>query len=295
MDHERPPPGCRPRSARASDGPDRSAPGVPKGRGRGLAWRRQRRIHAGQALVAFDMVFAGRRPPAPGCEWWPGDRGCGAAPPKRRLDGSSTRSLPCSALIRTRSPAGGASQAAAAVQAEERRLLGAEPVDQAALGELHVGVGEHRVLRRGRASACAPTATPIGRARRGRSPPPPRPRRRRGSRRARRSPRRPSGRAWRAATTSTRGAPMRRDRGVAEERGAGDGGRHLEVAEVVGGVEAVDRPLAELVEVEIVPLARVLDGAEHEDARARARRRPRSRRCRGRRAAPPGPRASPPP
>ena len=80
-----------------------------------------------------------------------------------------------------------------------------------------------------------------------------------------------------------------------EEHGAGERRRHLEVAEVVGGVEAVDRPLAELVEVEVVPLARVLDGAEHEDAGA------------GRgadhvvddagplRAARPGPRASPPP
>ena len=41
------------------------------------------------------------------------------------------------------------------------------------------------------------------------------------------------------------------------------------MAQVIGRVEAVDRTFAQLVEVEIVALARMLEGAEHEDARSR--------------------------
>ena len=78
-----------------------------------------------------------------------------------------------------------------------------------------------------------------------------------------------AGRAWRWRRPRQR--PARRDGGVAEQRRAGNRVRHLEMAEMVGRVEAVERAVAELVELEVVPLARVVDRAEHEDARSRRR------------------------
>ena len=72
-----------------------------------------------------------------------------------------------------------------------------------------------------------------------------------------------------------------------------DGRRHLEVAEVVGRVEAVERAVAELVQVEVVALLRRRRGCRGRTRPALATRRRRSRRCPGRRRAPRAGRARP--
>jgi hypothetical protein len=65
----------------------------------------------GQALQAFDLVFAGRRPPAPGCEWWPGNGGA-VLPAPQAAERARPNIAACSARSRsTRRPSGSATSA----------------------------------------------------------------------------------------------------------------------------------------------------------------------------------------
>ena len=98
-----------------------------------------------------------------------------------------------------------------------------------------------------------------------------------GSRPARRCSRRRSGRPWRPQPLP-RTDRQKSQRSVAEQYRARHGIRHFEVAQVIGRVRAVERPVAELVQGKVMPLMRVVMGAEDEHAGAQALRRRRSRR-----------------
>ena len=86
-----------------------------------------------------------------------------------------------------------------------------------------------------------------------------------------------------SATTSTRGPSIGCSTASPAQHDARDRERHLEMAQVVGRVEAVERAFAELVQIEVVPLLRVVvrrRGRTRRGPASRRRRSPRRRRAR---------------
>src|SRR6266849_5609827 len=57
-----------------------------------------------------------------------------------------------------------------------------------------------------------------------------------------------------------------RDNGVSEQHRTSHRVRYLEMTKMVGRVEAIERPVTQLVEREVMALLRLLDGTQHEYA-----------------------------